>query len=91
MLYLVKLSKYYSSTFSDDSDRLLIGSILKKSPCCRQSIRDIQDLVDQTSFSLDMDEICEIPDHLLHSEWHHRQENSYYGSTEQVLAQSYPI
>ncbi len=60
--------------------------LLKKSmSCCRQNIGDIQDedLVDQTSF------LCETPDHLLDSE-QHNQENKY-GSTERVLAQSYPI
>jgi hypothetical protein len=66
--------------------------LLKKSSCCRQNIKDIQDeeLVDQTSFSLDTDDICETPDHLiLHSEQHNQENN--YGSTERVLAQSSPI
>jgi hypothetical protein len=65
--------------------------LLKKSSCSRQNTRDIQDeeLVDQISFTLDMDDTCETPDHLLHSE-QHNQENKY-GSTERVLAQSYPI
>jgi hypothetical protein len=65
--------------------------LLKKSSCCRRNVRDIQDeeLVDQTSFSLDMEDTRETPDHLLHSE-QHTQENNNYGSIESSLPQSYP-
>ena len=66
-----------------------VFSLLKKSSCCRQNVRDIHN-EEQTSFTLDMEDTRETPDHLLHSEQHH-QENNNYGSTEQVLAQSYPI
>ena len=60
--------------------------LLKKSLCCRQNVRDIND--EELVEAVDVDDACEIPNHLLHSE-QQNQEN-IYGSIEPSLAQSYP-
>ena len=68
-----------------------IVRLVKNSSCCRENIRDIHDeeLLQQNSFNLDIDDVRETPDHLLHSEQQVQENN--YGSTEQsLLAQSYP-
>ena len=70
--------------------------LLKKSSCCRQNIRDIdsEELIDQNSFNLNIDDANEtpVPDHnivILHSEQYSQENN--YGSAEPFLTQSYPI
>ena len=68
-------------------------TVLRKSSCCRPSIRDIHDegLIEQSSFNLDIDHAAapETPNHLFHSEQHNQQSNNY-GSNGKFLSKSYP-
>ena len=58
----------------------------KKSSCCQPNIRDIHDeeLIQHSSFNLDLDHAHGTPDHLLHSE--QQNQESSYGSTKQPFA-----